>query len=239
MRFLTSDRLMAILDKHEFAKPYKDNKAKHSLADWNSGLQKYLPSFGINSPKRVAAFLGQTMYESAGFTLLEENLHYSAKGLQGVFGLSEEEANAIAGDTVKIGNKVYGEGRRAQILGNTEPGDGYKFRGRGIIQLTGRSNYTACSKGLFTHGLAPSETTLLDDPDLLIREAGLAVASAAWFWSTRNKDMNTLADQSDETTDGEAAYHTLTRQVNTAQVAFDKRYAIFKTALTTFAAATV
>ena len=170
------------LDEQALAAIFAANNLKpttnHTLGEWAAGMRAALPKFGVDNPRRVAAFLGQTLLESGGFRHLEENLHYSSQGLQKTFRLSEEEANAIAGDPEKIANKVYGEGHRAQGLGNTQAGDGYLYRGRGLIQLTGRSNYEQCSAALFKQGLTPAEDTITRNPDLLMTDASRALRGA-------------------------------------------------------------
>jgi putative chitinase len=138
--------------------------------------------FGINTTLRLAHFLSQAGHESGGFKITQENLNYSAKGLQGIFKKyfpSESLANDYAKKPQKIANRVY-SGRMGN--GNEASGDGYKFRGRGYIQLTGRDNYTAFGKSI---GVAIEET-----PDLVGSQ--YALASAAWFWQ-KNK-LNEIAD---------------------------------------------
>ncbi|MGE3303494.1 MAG: glycoside hydrolase family 19 protein, partial [Hyphomonadaceae bacterium] len=231
LAFVSESRVLAIMQKHGFARYYQaGGGAKFPLESWVAELQEYLPAFEINTPNRVAAFLGQTFHESAAFTVLEENLNWSVKTLVTLFGLSQAEAQAIATDNEAKANRVYGQGRTAQNLGNTQKGDGYKFRGRGILQLTGRYNYTQCSKGLFALGLIPDEETLIDNPDLLSHDPGMAVASAGWYWNSRK--LNPLADASSDTPSGLDAFHALTKKINSAELKFDERFAFFKTAAT-------
>lgn len=138
--------------------------------------------FGINTGLRLAHFLAQAGHESGGFKITAENLNYSAKGLMNIFKKyfpSESLANDYAKKPQKIANRVY-SGRMGN--GNEASGDGYAFRGRGYIQLTGRDNYTAFGKSI---GVAIEE-----NPDLVGSQ--YALASAAWFWQ-KNK-LNELAD---------------------------------------------
>jgi putative chitinase len=144
------------------------------------GIQE---KFGVNTPLRLAHFLAQCGHESGGFRITQENLNYSAKGLQGIFKKyfpSEALALDYAKKPQKIANRVYG-GRMGN--GNEASGDGYKFRGRGYIQLTGRDNYKAFD--------AAVEDNILENPDLVASKH--ALASAAWFWN-KNK-LNQLADK--------------------------------------------
>ncbi len=144
------------------------------------GIQE---KFAVNTPLRLAHFLAQCGHESGGFRITQENLNYSAKGLQGIFKKyfpSEALALDYAKKPQKIANRVYG-GRMGN--GNEASGDGFKFRGRGFIQLTGRDNYKAFDDAV--------EDNILENPDLVATKYPLA--SAAWFWN-KNK-LNQLADK--------------------------------------------
>lgn len=124
--------------------------------------------------KELANFMGQNAHESGGFRTLKENLNYDAAGLRKTFGKyykTDAEAQADAKNPEAIANKVYG-GR----MGNTEAGDGYKFRGRGFTQLTGKDNYGAAGKAL---GI-----DLLGNPDAAADPATAAKISA-WYWKSR------------------------------------------------------
>jgi putative chitinase len=136
--------------------------------------------YAINTLARLAAFIAQTGHESAQFTKLVENLKYSAQALQATwpFRFDSGLAAEYARQPERIANVVYGS-----RLGNTAPGNGWRYRGRGLIQLTGKGNYQRCGNAL---GLP-----LLDEPDLLL-EAGPAAMAASWYWDT-NK-LNALAD---------------------------------------------
>ncbi len=130
---------------------------------------------GITDPKEQAMFMAQMDHESGGFKTYEENLNYSASGLRKTFGKyfkTDAEAQAAARNPEMIANKVYG-GR----MGNVDPGDGYKFRGRGAIQLTGRDNYKRAGEAL---GL-----DLVNNPDLA-KDPENAAKIAAWYWKSRN-----------------------------------------------------
>jgi putative chitinase len=155
---------------------------------WVNALNEVLPTYEINTPQRVAAFLAQCGHESAGFTVLQENLNYSADGLNKIFHKyfpTLDSAQPYARNPEMIANKVY-----ANRMGNGDEhsGDGYKFRGRGPIQLTGKTNYAECSEFLF------QDDSLVQNPDLLL-EAEYALHSACWFWW--KNDLNTYADHGD------------------------------------------
>jgi putative chitinase len=154
--------------------------------DVAEGLAECLPAilekYAIDTPLRVAHFLAQTAHESGGFNHFVENLNYSAEGLKNTFAKYFRQVNAAdyARKPEKIANHVY-----ANRMGNGDEasGDGWKFRGRGLIQLTGRDNYTAFSK--------ESGQDAVENPDYLATPTG-AAASAAWFWQQRG--INAPAD---------------------------------------------
>jgi putative chitinase len=138
--------------------------------------------FGVNTPLRLAHFLAQCGHESGGFRLTQENLNYSAKGLVGIFKKyfpTEAVALQYQRNPQKIANRVY-----ASRMGNGDEasGEGFKFRGRGYIQLTGKSNYSAFDKTV--------EDDITANPDLVATKYPLL--SAAWFWSKNG--LNTIAD---------------------------------------------
>ena len=145
----------------------------------NTAMGKY----GIVTRLRIAAFIAQIGHESGQLTRLVENLNYSAEGLMKTWPSRFDlvRATAAARKPEQIANIVY-----AGRMGNTEPGDGWKYRGRGLFQVTGRANYAACGEAL---GL-----DLINQPTLL-EQPQYAAMSAAWFWSM--KDLNTLADKGD------------------------------------------
>lgn len=173
------------------------------------GIQE---KFGLTTGLRLAHFLAQAGHESGGFRVTNENLNYSAKGLKGIFKKyfpSEAIALDYAKKPQKIANRVYG-GRMGN--GNEASGDGYKFKGRGYIQLTGRSNYTAFGDSIGK----PIEET----PDLVATE--YALASAAWFWSKNG--LNKIAD----TGATDAAVTMITKRVNGGTIGLADRIKHFK-----------
>lgn len=146
-------------------------------------IPEVMQKFAVNTPLRLAHFLAQCGHESGGFKLTQENLNYSAKGLMGIFKKyfpTQALADQYARKPEKIANRVYG-GRMGN--GPEASGEGYKFRGRGYIQLTGKQNYTAFD--------ASVPESIVDNPDLVATKYPLA--SAAWFWSKNG--LNAIADQ--------------------------------------------
>lgn len=160
------------------------NKLKGHIPDI-VGLQipEVATRFQINTPLRLSHFLAQCAHESGNFRLVQENLNYSAKGLLTVFKKyfpDPDIANAYARKPEHIANLVY-----ANRMGNGDKasGDGWRYRGRGFIQLTGKYNYAAFGK------IVPEN--ILEQPDLVAVRYPLL--SAAWFWG--NAGLNTLADR--------------------------------------------
>jgi putative chitinase len=177
---------------------------------WFEPLQETFEKYQINTPKRQACFIGQCMHESGGFKFLKENLNYSAKALMNTWPSrfpDIDTAEKFERQPEKIANKVY-SGR----MGNTEDGDGAKYIGRGLIQLTGKDNYRA-------FGDAIGED-LVANPQL-VEEPRYAALSAGWFWNKRG--LNALADAMDIT--------TLTIRINGGKIGIDDRIAKINKAL--------
>ena len=177
---------------------------------WFEPLQETFEKYQINTPKRQACFIGQCMHESGGFKFLKENLNYSAKALMNTWPSrfpDMDTAEKYERQPEKIANKVY-SGR----MGNTEDGDGAKYIGRGLIQLTGKDNYKA-------FGDAIGED-LVSTPQL-VEEPRYAALSAGWFWNKRG--LNALADIMDIT--------TLTVRINGGKIGIDDRIAKINKAL--------
>lgn len=144
-----------------------------------------LSNFGLNTPLRISHFMAQIEHES-GLKPINENLNYSATRLMQVFPkyfISNADALRYERKPEKIANRVY-----ANRMGNGSEvsGDGYKYRGRGFIQLTGKDNYKSLSKD--------TGIDYLNNPDLLLTESD-ALNSALWFWN--NKGLNMWADKDD------------------------------------------
>ena len=168
--------------------------------------------FGIDTPLRLAHFLAQCGHESGGFKATQENLNYSAKGLNGIFKKyfpTEASAAAYARNPQKIANKVYG-GRMGNGL--EASGEGYKFRGRGYIQLTGKENYTAFGKAI--------GEDILANPDKVA--STYALLSAAWFFSKNG--LHKMADGG--ATD--AVVTSITKRVNGGTIGLADRIKHFK-----------
>jgi putative chitinase len=168
--------------------------------------------FQINTPLRLAHFLAQCGHESGGFRATQENLNYSAKGLNGIFKKyfpTEASAAAYARNPQKIANKVYGN---RMGNGNEASGEGYKFRGRGYIQLTGKENYTAFGKAI--------GEDILANPDKVA--STYALLSAAWFFSKNG--LHKMADGG--ATD--AVVTSITKRVNGGTIGLADRIKHFK-----------
>jgi len=168
--------------------------------------------FGINTPLRVAHFLAQCGHESGGFRVTQENLNYSAKGLNGIFRKyfpTEAAAAAYARNPQKIANKVYSS---RMGNGSEASGDGYKFRGRGYIQLTGRDNYTAFGKSI--------GVDIPNNPDSVATT--YALASAAWFFSKNG--LHKIADEGAS----DVVVTKITKRVNGGTIGLPDRIKHFK-----------
>lgn len=149
-------------------------------------ISTVLPKYGIDTPLRKTHFLAQVAHESGGLQFTEENLNYSVQGLLSVFKKyfpTTDIANQYARQPKKIANRVYAN---RMGNGNEASGDGYKYRGRGLIQLTGKVNYQKCSDD--------TGIDIVSNPDLLLQPEW-ALTSACWFWQ-KNK-LNKYADQDD------------------------------------------
>ena len=157
----------------------------HDPDEWLIPLNNAMSLYEITTPAREAHFLAQCAHESGGFVHLVENLNYSPHVLLTVFPthFKPEEAVDFAHDPERIANRVY-----ANRMGNGDEasGDGRAFRGRGLIQLTGRANVTRCGQALGVN--------LADAPELL-EQPVFASLSAAWYWAMRG--LNAKADVGD------------------------------------------
>lgn len=179
---LTKDMLRAMLN----------NNSESDV--WYDALSEIMPKYGIDTPNRIAGFIAQCAHESADFKRLEENLNYSEKALKSVFGryfgagAKKRDAAEYARNPEMIANYVYQDEFRTKkgAMGNVNDGDGWRFRGRGLKQLTGRNNYTAFGKTV--------DMTAEEAAEYVATPKG-AVESACWFWDT-NK-LNAIADTGD------------------------------------------
>ena len=175
-------------------------------------LPDTIAKFELNTPLRLAHFLAQAGHESGGFRAVNENLNYGAKGLRGIFGkYFKDDATAKAHERKpeKIANVVY-----ANRMGNgsTASGEGWKFRGRGYIQLTGKDNYTAFGKAI--------NEDIISNPDLVATK--YALLSAAWFF--HKNGLHKIADKG--ATD--AVVTLVTKRVNGGTIGLADRIKHFK-----------
>lgn len=180
---------------------------------WLDPLNETFDKYQINTPQRQACFLGQTLHESGNFKFTRENLNYSARALMNTWPSrfpDIETASQYERQPEKIASKVY-LGR----MGNETPEDAAKYIGRGLIQCTGKENYTHCGEAL--------GVDLIANPQLL-EEPRYAVLSAGWFWN--RKGLNALAD------DGTMnSFEVMTKRINGGLIGLDDRKAKMNEAL--------
>lgn len=185
------------------------------IEHWHEALSKILPDYDINTPHRVAAFVAQCAHESGGFKFIKENLNYRAETLRKLFPKyfpTDELAREYASKPKKqeaIANRIY-----ANRMGNgpEESGDGFRYCGRGLIQLTGKDNYTRYAQSL--------EISVEEAVEHLLTFEG-CVQSAAWFWEANN--LNQWADKGD--------ILTLTKRINGGTIGLDDRIKHYNHAL--------
>ncbi len=192
---------------------------------WLDAVEATCQEFEINTPERIASFLAQTSHESGGYTMLSENLNYKAATLAACWPNRFAElgpdkkpkkdekgkliptavANSIAGKPELIANLVY-----SSRMGNgpAESGEGWKYRGRGLKQLTGKDNYTRCGNAL--------GVDLVSNPDLLL-EPLYAARSAGWFWKANN--LSAFADAGD--------IKGMTKKINGGFIGLEQRQALY------------
>ena len=189
---LTQEQLQQIIPKNQY------------VSYWYTALQQLLPQYEINTPDRIAAFLAQCAHESGGFVFIKENLNYRWQSLRKVFPKyfpTDALAQQYEKQPQKIANRVY-----ANRMGNgpEESGDGYKFCGRGLIQVTGRDNYSWFAASL---QISPEEAS-----EYMETFEG-AAQSACWFWESNN--LNQWADEQD--------ILTLTKRINGGTIGLEDR----------------
>jgi len=174
---------------------------------WYHALCEILPDYDIDTPQRVASFLAQCAHESGGFKAIKENLNYRPPTLRKLFSkyfptdALAEEYCAKADKQAAIANRIY-----ANRMGNgpEESGDGYRYCGRGLIQLTGKDNYTRYAQS--------TEQTVEEASEHLTTFEG-CVQSAAWFWEANN--LNQYADKGD--------ILTMTERINGGTIGLEDR----------------
>ena len=196
-----------MITAEQFAQIFPRNKDPQG---WVASMTETFPNYGIDQPHRIAAFLAQCGHESGGWTTFEENLNYSAQGLQGIFGSHfHGDADQYARQPEKIANRIY-----CNRMGNGDEasGDGWKYRGRGPIQLTGKANYTKFAQDMFDDW-----QNLLDNPDWVTYDKDFALMSAIWFWNEYN--LNHYADIGD--------IKTMTKIINGGYLGLDERQQLY------------
>ena len=177
------------------------------IKQWHNALAELLPDYSIDTSQRIAAFIAQCAHESAGFTALKENLNYKAATLRKVFpkyfptDALAQQYSMLPNKQEAIANLVY-----ANRMGNgsEESGDGYRYCGRGLIQLTGKDNYSWFAASL--------DISVEEAAEYLETFEG-AVQSACWFWETNS--LNTWADSGD--------ILTLTKRINGGTIGLEDR----------------
>ncbi len=189
---LTLDQLKQVIPKNQY------------VGYWHHALAQLLPQYEINTPDRIAAFLAQCAHESGGFVFIKENLNYKWQSLRKVFPKyfpTDALAQQYEKQPQKIANRVY-----ASRMGNgpEESGDGWRFCGRGLIQVTGRDNYSWFAASL---QISPEEAS-----EYMETFEG-AAQSACWFWESNN--LNQWADKRD--------ILTLTKRINGGTIGLEDR----------------
>jgi putative chitinase len=205
---ITTEQLKACIG----ANPY--------LEQWCAALNQLLPDYGIDTPQRVAAFVAQCAHESGNFVFLKENLNYRAASLRKVFpkyfadDATATQYASLPNKAEAIANRIY-----ANRMGNGDEasGDGYRYCGRGLIQLTGRNNYTA---------FADSIETTPEEASAYLETFEGAVQGACWFWESNN--LNQWADAGDVL--------TLTKRINGGTIGLEDRIKHYQHALHVFGA---
>jgi putative chitinase len=200
---ITREQLAQIIPRN----PYIDQ--------WVSALNQLLPDYGIDTPERVAAFLAQCAHESGNFVFLKENLNYRAESLMRTWPRhfpTMEIATQYARQPERIANRAY-----ANRMGNGDEasGDGWRYAGKGLIQLTGKNNYSNFADSI--------ETPVEEIPAYLETFEG-AVQSACWFWETNN--LNQFADNND--------ILTMTKRINGGTIGLEDRMKHYAHALHVF-----
>jgi len=199
---LTKEQLQQLLPKNKF------------VDHWYEVLSQLLPDYEIDTPQRIAAFIAQCSHESGGFTTIKENLNYRPESLVRLFSKyfdlpTAQRYCALPNKQEAIANRIY-----ASRMGNGDEasGDGYKYCGRGLIQLTGKDNYFWFSASL---GITPEEAS-----EYMATFEG-AAQSACWFWE--NNKLNQWADKGD--------ILTLTKRINGGTIGLEDRIKHYEHAL--------
>lgn len=208
---LTLNQLKQLLPKNKY------------VEHWHHALSQLLPDYDINTPHRIAAFIAQCSHESGGFTTLKENLNYKPQSLRRLFpkyfpdDVLAQQYCAKPNKQEAIANRIY-----ANRMGNGDEhsGDGYRFCGRGLIQLTGRSNYQSFADSIEVDG----RPLKIDEVPAYLETFEGAAQSACWFWETNN--LNKYADAGDIV--------GLTKRINGGIIGLTDREHHYAIALNTF-----
>jgi putative chitinase len=192
--------MSTILTRDQLKQMVKNPHIDH----WYEALEQLLDDYEINTPLRVAHFIAQCAHESGNFVFIKENLNYKAASLQKIFAKyfpTAELAQQYANKPERIANRIYAS---RMGNGNEQSGDGYRYCGRGLIQFTGKDNYTFFAGSL---GISVEEAS-----EYLATFEG-AAQSACWFWEQNN--LNRFADAND--------VKGLTRAINGGYIGLDDR----------------
>ena len=181
---------------------------------WVDAMNEVFPKYEINTPERIASFIAQCGHESGGWRVFSENLNYSAKALDAIFGKyfkrAARDSEPYHRQPEKIANVVYAN---RMSNGDTESGDGWKYRGRGPIQLTGKANYSAFASDM--------DVDVVDNPDMVSEDKEVALMSAIWYWNKNG--LNRYADSGD--------IKTMTKRINGGYIGLEDRIHHWKEAL--------
>ena len=199
------------ITREQFATALYEDSTDEDIDKVYPALAAAMEEFEIDTPQRIAMFLAQCAHESAYFSVKRENLNYSADGLKKIFPkyFANRDASEYNRQPEKIANVVYSN---RMGNGDEESGDGWRFCGRGFIQLTGKSNYTACGTAL--------GVDLSENPQYLETPEG-AARSAGWFWS--KNDLNKYADAGDIV--------SCTKRINGGTIGLEDRTEIYEEVL--------
>jgi putative chitinase len=192
-----------MLSANQFSKLFPNCKDPDG---WVDAMNEVFPKYEINTPRRIAAFIAQCGHESGGWRTFSENLNYSAKALDAVFGKyfvrAGRNAEEYARQPEKIANVVYAN---RMDNGDSGSGDGWRYRGRGPIQLTGKANYKSFAGDM--------GVDVINNPDLVAEDKTVALMSAIWFWNKNG--LNKYADDGD--------IKTMTKRINGGYIGLEDR----------------
>lgn len=184
--------------------------SKPTPEQWRTALLAAMTEAGITSAKEQAMLLGQIDHESAGFTRFEEGFNYRVDRLLAISLTARKRGREAVEAAIKAGPEAVANMMYMGRMGNVQPGDGWRFRGRGPIQLTGRDNYTACGKAI--------GVDIVSNPDLVLRP-DIGAKTVIWFWKTRVGSKGATGD-----------ILTVTKIINGGTIGLDhrkERYAFY------------